>query len=44
MESDKLLKTIEKLRVIRAKEELKAPPSKILKTRLDNGDSLNLRH
>ena len=44
MESDKLLKTIEKLRVIRTKEELKAPPCSILKTTLDNGMPLKLRH
>ncbi len=43
MESEKLLATIEKLRKIRTKEDLKAPPSKILKTTLDNGIPLTLR-
>ena len=43
MESEKLLATIQKLRKIRTKEDLKAPPSKILKTTLDNGGSLTLR-
>lgn len=43
MESEKLLATIEKLRKIRTKEDLKAPPSKILKTTLDNGVPLTLR-
>mgnify|MGYP001242660779 FL=1 len=43
MESEKLLATIQKLRKIRTKEDLKAPPSKILKTTLDNGKTLTLR-
>ena len=43
MESEKLLATIEKLRKIRTKNDLKAPASKTLKTTLDNGSPLVLR-
>lgn len=43
MESEKLLATIEKLRKIRTKNDLKAPESKTLKTALDDGSPLILR-
>jgi SNF2 family DNA or RNA helicase len=43
MENEKLLATIEKLRQVRTKDDLKAPPSNILKTTLDNGNPLTLR-
>lgn len=43
MESEKLLKTIEKLRSIRTKDDLKAPPSEILRDTLPNGSPLVLR-
>lgn len=40
---DKLQKTIEKLKQIRVRDDLKAPPSKILKSTLENGSPLTLR-
>ncbi len=43
MEDDKLISVIEKLRKIRTKDDLKVPPSKILKSHLDNGTPLTLR-
>ena len=43
MEDKKLLATIEKLREIRTKDSLKAPPSKILRTHLPTGQELTLR-
>jgi SNF2 family DNA or RNA helicase len=43
MNEEKLLKTIEKLREIRTKEDLTPPPSQILRTHFPNGDELKLR-
>ena len=43
MESEKLIATIEKLRKIRAKEDLKAPASSVLRTTFENGAPLTLR-
>jgi intein/homing endonuclease len=43
MSEEKLLKTIERLREIRAKEDLNPPPSKILRSHLPNGVELKLR-
>ena len=44
MDEDKLIATIEKLRKIRVKEDLKAPPSKILKKDIGEGIPLILRN
>jgi hypothetical protein len=43
MSEEKLLRTIERLREIRAKEDLSPPPSKILRSHLPNGIELKLR-
>ena len=43
MDGQKLLATIEKLRVIRTKEDLTPPPCKILNSHLPNGVELKLR-
>jgi SNF2 family DNA or RNA helicase len=43
MDNDKLLKTIEKLRAVRAKDDLVPPPSQILNSHLPNGVELKLR-
>ena len=43
MEDDKLIKTIEKLRKVRAKSDLQAPRSNILKSHIKEGVPLKLR-
>ena len=43
MDGKKLLETIEKLRQVRTREDLKAPPSKILKSEIKSGVPLTLR-
>ena len=43
IEDEKIKKTVEKLRIIRAKEDLKPPPCSILNSHLPNGSELKLR-
>jgi len=43
MNEEQLVKTIEKLRKVRAKNDLKAPPSEILKSEIKEGVPLTLR-
>ena len=43
IEDEKIKKTVEKLRIIRAKEDLKPPPCSILNSHLPNGAELKLR-
>jgi SNF2 family DNA or RNA helicase len=44
MDSDKLLETIERLRQVRTKEDLRAPASSILRGEMDGGRPLTLRN
>ena len=44
MKDEKLKKTIEKLRKIRSKQDIKAPSSEILKSEISDGVPLTLRN